>query len=51
MTYAEKLVSWRWEDLPPAVQAQAKRCLKDIVWVRAPAAWPCPRRYRRSAWL
>ena len=31
MDYASKLLDLRWEHLPAEVQAQAKRCLKDIL--------------------
>ncbi len=31
MDYAHKLVNLRWEHLPAEVQAQARRCLKDIL--------------------
>lgn len=31
MDYANKLVNLRWEHLPAEVQAQAKRCLQDIL--------------------
>ncbi len=31
MDYTHKLVSLSWDDLPAEVQAQAKRCLKDIL--------------------
>jgi 2-methylcitrate dehydratase PrpD len=31
MSYADTLIGIRWEDLPEPVQAQAKRCLKDII--------------------
>ena len=31
MSYVDTLLGVRWEDLPGAVQAQAKRCLKDII--------------------
>lgn len=31
MKYLNKVIETRWEDLPPEVKVQAKRCLKDIV--------------------
>jgi len=33
--YVNTVLSLRWDDLPPVVQLQAKRCLKDILAVAA----------------
>jgi 2-methylcitrate dehydratase PrpD len=33
--YVDTILSLRWQQLPPEVQAQAKRCLKDILAVAA----------------